>query len=169
VEPDAERGWRFAYFGLTGALLLIWGALAAFAVAYVALTFRDDAAESSPAAVVVTATPPPTPEATAERRPAFAPPGATRVDDLDTGAPLQHLFFHIGCEDGVLTVVTTDETLFAAWPCDGVIFDRQRVEPFLGKPVRIVVEDGGYLAVEAAGAGKFEFNVDSAWLLRTTP
>jgi hypothetical protein len=165
IEAEAARGWRFAYFSATGALLLIWGALAVFAAAYVAVTLGDDSAESSTVELVATATTVPTPEPTLRPRPPGAPLGATRVVDLDTGEPKQHLFFHIGCTEGVLEVVTTDEIVLAEWPCEGVVFDPQEVQPFLGKPVRIVVEDSDYLAVESPGIGKFEFNIDSAWLV----
>lgn len=105
--------------------------------------------------------------------PAGVPNDATFVaKDLSLGVPGgaaetaadQRLFFHIGCTDGILVIVTTRETVYAELPCDRAV-PRSIAERFLGKSVRIrVVTKSSKLFVESTTAGSIEFTIGRAWI-----
>jgi hypothetical protein len=158
---------------MTSVLGLFWAGVVIFVAVYFGVTARDgdgvrEFVAVQPTAAVtsipsVMATPAAAP--TVRPKPPGAPESATLVTDLDTGGPREHLLFHIGCQNGILAVVTTDEILLAEWPCDGIVISREQVAPFLGQPVRITVEDGKRLTVEGPEGRRFQFNVDSAWIV----
>ncbi len=95
--------------------------------------------------------------------------GAARTFGSDPKTPAArdgspHLFFHFGCNDDVLVIVTTQVELYAELPCDRAI-PPQVVERFLGQPVqiRVVFNDAEKLFVESPVAGSIEFTVTRAW------
>jgi hypothetical protein len=156
---------RRVYFTVLGVLVLFWSSL----IVCVAVVFAmaawengdgDDAQAAAPSATAVagataTATP-------AVPRPTDVPLSASPVDGaFDTGPAAEHLFFHIGCDDGVLVIVTTDEHVYAETFCDSIP-PELRVE-FLGRPVRITISEGRLDLVSVDGA-RLQFGVQRAWV-----
>jgi hypothetical protein len=76
------------------------------------------------------------------------------------------LFFHLGCESGVLTIVTSQDQIYAELPCDRTL-PRDVVEQYLGKPVQIRIVPGEQwkLFLLSDGAGSVEFTPGRVWLV----
>ena len=84
--------------------------------------------------------------------------------EFDTGEPQQHIFFNLACADGVLTVITTDEHVFAETGCPTAI-DPIFVRPFLADPVRITVTSG-QLEILSIEGERLTFPIGRAWIDR---
>lgn len=95
------------------------------------------------------------PMQTAEERPAEVAPG-------EGG----RLFFSSDCVDGLLSVTTTREIVYAELPCDRALPPEVK-ERFLGKAValRIVPGQQSKLYIESQEAGSVEFTVGRMWLV----
>jgi hypothetical protein len=146
-----------------GVLFLFWTALIVCVAVVFTMTAWDDrdgdgdaqAAPPSPTAVV-------SPTATPLPRPVDVPLTASPVDGMfDTGEVEQHLFFHIGCSDGLLVIITTDEHVYAETFCSSI--PQEQVVPFLGRPVRITISEGRLDLVTEDGA-RLQFGVQRAWV-----
>lgn len=106
-------------------------------------------------------------------RPGGVPAGAVIVTgDLSFGEPAadgdpatRQLFYSQSCRDGVLVLVTDRLVIYAELPCDRAL-PPDRVEPFLGQPVRVraVLGPPAKLYVESSLAGSIEFTVGRLWL-----
>jgi hypothetical protein len=151
------------YFTVVGVLLLFWASLlVCLAVVFVMTAWddrdgRDDAQAAPPSATVVVQ-----PTATPLPRPVDVPLTALPVEGtFDTGEPEQHLFFHVGCSDGVLVIITTDEHVYAETFCSSI--PQEQVVPFLGQPVRITISEGRLDLVADSGA-RLQFGVQRAWV-----
>lgn len=165
IEPasDPHQMPRLPYALVMGVLFMFWAAVVVcVAVVFSISAWRDRPADDA-AAVAPTATPVPAPSPTLAPRPADVPLSAQLIEGaFDTGEPEQHLFFHVGCIDGVLAVVTTDERLYAESPCATPI-PPARIEPFLGVPVRITVGEGR-LDLSSPSGGRLQFAIGRAWV-----
>ena len=149
-----------------GVLFVFWVAIAV-CVAAIAIDSAWDARDDGAAAAAPTATvaAEPTPVATPEPRPPGVPMTAAPVDgEFDTGEPQVHLFFNLACADGLLTVVTTDELVFAETACPTAI-EPVFLEPFLTDPVRIAVANGQLDIVSVEGE-RLTFPIGRAWIER---
>lgn len=165
LEPLSRPGEspRPSYALVMGVLFTFWAAV----VICVAVVFSLSAWRDRPgaAAIAPAATPTavPAPTQTPAPRPADVPLSARLIEgSFDTGDPEQHLFFHIGCVDGVLAVVTTDEHVYAESPCVTQIPQAQ-IEPFLGVPVRITVGEGR-LELSSPSGDRMQFVIGRAWV-----
>lgn len=102
-------------------------------------------------------------------RPAGVPESAQQVEEsIELGAPLTgegavRLLFHISCEGGLLTVVTTEEALYSEVSCSQAP-SRWRVERMLGEPVH--VQAGRGTVVLESEAGSYELDAASSWVDR---
>jgi hypothetical protein len=148
-----------------GVLFVFWAALIVCVAVVFAMTAwddrdgGDDAQAAPPSATAVVQ---PTATSTPEPRPVDVPLTALPIDGtFDTGEPEQHLFFHIGCSEGVLVIVTTDEHVYAETFCSAI--PQQQVVPFLGRPVRITISEGRLDLVADNGA-RLQFGVQRAWV-----
>jgi hypothetical protein len=156
-------------FGLVfGVLFLFWAATAVCVAAIVTVAAwdgRDDSATASAPTATVAATATPAPTSTPESRPRIVPLTAKPLaGDYDSGEPQQHLFFHLGCVEDVLAVITTDEHVFAEMVCPAFI-DPLFVRPFLGDAVRITVAEGRIDIVTIAGE-RLTFPIGRVWIER---
>ncbi len=89
-----------------------------------------------------------------DRRPGATPVGVAAREIVATS-----------CEDGVLTIETDQETVFAALPCDR--YPAQQIEDFfLGNDSAITLEIGQRLRVliETLVSAQLEFTVAGIWL-----
>ena len=84
--------------------------------------------------------------------------------DFDSGVPQRHLFFHLTCTDDILTVITTEEQIFAETVCPPMILE-VFIAPFRGDQVRITVEDG-LLDVVTVNNERLTFEIGRVWLKR---
>jgi hypothetical protein len=166
--PDAKVAKR--WFGVVfGVLFAFWAAMAVCVAAIVIVAVGDGrgskatAAASTAPAVTPAPTATPVSSPTPEPRPSAVPSSAQPLDSAyDSGEPQQHLLFHIGCADGILTVATTDEQVYAETDCPAEI-QRVFVEPFLGDPVRITVAEGGIDIVTIDGE-RLTFPIGRVWI-----
>jgi len=106
-----------------------------------------------------------------------APRGAVLVDEnIDFGqdavapdapADSAHLFYAMTCVDGVLTIITTKETVYAELPCDRAL-PPEVVGRFSYVPVRVrvVTAAPAKLYIESKTAGSAEFTVGRVWIER---
>jgi hypothetical protein len=165
-ESLASRRFAVAF----AVLFAFWTAVAVCVIAVVtgvAWDARDDGT-AAPRATATEAAPSPT--ATPDERPAGVPASAAELDgDFDSGVPEQHILFSIECAGDVLSVITTDERVFAETPCPPRI-ERAYIEPFLGDRVRITIVRGELNIVTTVGE-RLTFPVGRAWIQRpsTTP
>ena len=70
------------------------------------------------------------------------------------------------CQDGVITLTTSEETIYAARGCDG-FWDAQAEELFVGEQVAIVLEVTSArlrILIETTTGAQSEFTVDGIWL-----
>lgn len=162
--------WIHLAFGIA----LLWAAVAVIAVlGTFALTAHDDLVEAREGSTPVAASP------TAEpSRPGDIPGEAVLVTEdtvLGTveapeegGADPPHVLYWLTCDDGLLTIATTAETVYAETDCSRYWLVHEVVRPYQGKPVRIAVTVGtpSTLVMEAAGAGAARFEVDGVWVVR---
>jgi hypothetical protein len=152
---------------------LLWSAVAVvIAIAAFTLTTRHNLRhDGASTATIMTPTP------TAERaRPRGVPADARLVSSDttlgDTSAPAPnsanppHLFFWLTCDDHLLTIATTQETIYAELDCSQYWLVHEVVRPYQGQPVRVRISVGPseVLVVEATTAGAARFNVDAVWL-----
>lgn len=155
---------RRLYFAVMGVLALFWATLivcVAVVVGMAAWDDRDD--DGAQAAPQASATAVVTPSATPEPRPVDVPLTAAKIEgSFDTGELEQHLFFHIGCDEGVLVIITTDEHVYAETFCGGPI-PQPLVEPFLGRAVRITINEGR-LDMTSVDGERLQFGVQRAWV-----
>jgi hypothetical protein len=109
-------------------------------------------------------------------RPASLPTAARPLlADLIVGSPTApegmppdqvHVFYSLSCANGVLTIATTRETVYAELPCDRSPPDAS-VRAFLAQPaqIRFVAGNPCKLFVESAAAGTIEFTVPGMWIV----
>ncbi len=152
------------YALMMGVLFAFWAVVVVCVVVVFSISAWRDRPADDAAAIAPTATPAPAVSPTPAPRPADVPLSAQLIEGaFDTGEPEQHLFFHIGCIDGVLAVVTTDERLYAESPCATPIPQAQ-IEPFLGVPVRITIGEGR-LDLSSLSGGRLQFSIARAWVV----
>jgi len=103
-------------------------------------------------------------------RPASVPISARTVDgDIAVGdahdtSAFAHTLYGIRCRDGVVSVITTKETLYAELACGELLDDHA----LLNLPVRVSVQRSGQTSVihvESKSAGAVTFIAGRAWLL----
>jgi hypothetical protein len=154
---------RRVYFTVVGVLLAFWAATIVCVVVVFGIAAWDDRdGDDAHGATPPTATAVVTPTATPEPRPPDVPLSAAPIDGtFDTGELEQHLFFHIGCEDGVLVIVTTDEHVYAETFCGPI--QQPLIVPFLGRAVRITIDEGRLDLVSVDGE-RMQFGVQRAWV-----
>ena len=136
------------------------------------LTARDDLLQSSEP----TATHASTPQTGVRPRPPGVPGAAqlvtddTTFGDVSTPSPgvamVPHLFFWLTCDEHLLTIATTQETVYAELDCRRYWLVHEVVRPYQGQPVRVRISTGppGVLAIEARTAGAARFEVDAVWI-----
>jgi hypothetical protein len=157
-----------------GVLFAFWSAtavcVAAIAIAS-AWDAREDAASAAAptptivAPTAVTAAPTAAPTATPEPRPRLVPLAAEPLrGDFDSGAPEQHLFFHLDCAGGVLLVITTDEQVYAETVCPATI-EPVYLQALQGVPVRLTVAEG-QLEISTRLGARLTFPIGRAWIVR---
>lgn len=146
-----------------GVLFASWASVLVCAgIVYSISAWRNRSTDA--AAVVAPTATAPAATATPARRPDAVPRSARLIEGtFDTGEPKQHLFFHIGCVDGVLAVVTTSEQLYAESSCEATISPAQ-IEPLLGMPVRIRIGDGR-LDLSPAAGNTLTFSIGRVWVV----
>ncbi|MEX2225474.1 MAG: hypothetical protein WEB52_03370 [Dehalococcoidia bacterium] len=120
-----------------------------------------------------------TPEATSvapPRRPARVPLDANLVTtDLllgdatpPAGTPVseQHIFYTLRCDGDVLTVTTTREIVYARVECARYRISDDVVRPFLGEPVRVMVDQGDIVIASfmTIAGGTLRFDAEGVWL-----
>ena len=163
-----EKQARLRFGIVFGVLFVFWAAMAVCVAAIVIVAAwdgRDGGATAAAPAATVAVSPTPAPTATPQTRPPGVPLTAEPLEgDYDSGEPQQHLFFHLGCVEGVLMVVTTDERVFGEMECPAFI-DPLFVRPFLGDPVRITVAEGRIEIVTIAGE-RLTFPIGRVWIER---
>lgn len=151
-------------------VFLLWSTVAvAVALAAFTLTLRGNLREQGTPAPTMVA-PTQTPRAS---RPAGVPAGArpvstdTTLGDVSAhppGAP--HIFYALSCHDHLLTVATTQETIYAATDCSKYWLPEDAVRPFLSQPVRVRISAGppAVIVVDSIAAGAARFSADAVWL-----
>lgn len=163
--------WIQVAFGI----FVVWTAVAVTAVlATFTLTAHEDLVASRAGATpTLMAAPTAEPE-----RPTDVPLDAVLVGEdvvlgtVETaeegGADPPHLFFWLTCDERLLTIATTVETVYAETDCSQYWLVHEVVRPYQGRPVRIAITVGGRsrLVMEATGAGAARFEVDGVWVLR---
>jgi hypothetical protein len=166
TDPDLHRHDtpRLPYALVAGVLFTFWAAVAiCVAMVFSISAWRDRQADDA-AAIAPTATAVSAPAATPVPRPPAVPLSARLIEGtFESGEPEPHLFFHIGCADGVLAVITTEEQLYAESPCQTPI-PRARIEPFLGMPVRVTVGDRR-LDLSSAAGDALQFLIGRVWVV----
>ena len=148
--------------------------LAAVSLAIAACTSNGGAAASPRGGRTSSATTTrPLPEA---NRPAEVPSSAVRVTSaLDlgdaastTGAPIEALdiMYAFSCRDGLVTIATTRETLYAERPCERVPPD-EAFRTYLSRPVLIRISGGDLqqLSLNTDTVGGLGFSASRIWLL----
>lgn len=152
---------------------LLWSAIAVvIVIVTLSLTAREDLLQKSePSGPTVAA------NQTAEPpRPRSVPIEAvlitkdTVLGALSTLAPTPaeapHLFYWLTCDDRLLTIATTKETIYAELDCVNYWLVHEVVRPYQGQPVRVQIGAGpeAMLVVEATSAGAARFDVDAVWV-----
>ena len=155
-------------------------AFAAFALLLVALTACGDGNGGVPSPTVPTpldndaTVTPVTPGARPEGVPNTALPveeTATlgqierRANETPEGVMTRELLGG-SCQDGVIKLTTSEETIYAARSCDG-FWDAQAEEIFAGEQVAIVLEVTSArlrILIETLPGAQSEFTVDGIWL-----
>ena len=156
-------------FGLILAVLLaFWTTTVIVVLATFWMHAWDDRHEARAAAPTAAVTAAQTAAHTAtpvDGRPAAVPPTAQTVQHnivLGDVADGLHFFERMSCEDGITTIVTSKETVYAEIPCDrmlpGTTLARLR-----GQIVRIRIVDGA-LIMESLFVASFRFDVGRVWL-----
>ncbi len=90
--------------------------------------------------------------------------GDTSVGAVRDDTQYAHTLYGVRCADGVATVITTKETLYAELPCPALPDDH----PLLSLPVLLTVrreDDGWHVNVETHDAGTLTFVTGRVWLL----
>ena len=166
--PRSGPGRTLALGVVLGTVWLFWAATALTVFAtFVVVTWNDrvealsddDAGAAAQPTYVVT-----------RLRPVGVPESAQQVEEaLELGAPLGgegavRLLFHMSCEGGLLTVVTTEEVLYSEVSCSQAP-SRRQAERLLGEPVHLQA-GRGTVVLESADAGRFELDATSSWLDR---
>ena len=97
--------------------------------------------------------------------PPRVPPGAHEVSESETRSGEETLFFSSDCFDGVVSVTTTVEVVYAELPCSRAL-PADVKERFLGKVValRIVPGEPSKIYMDSKAAGSVEFTVGRIWL-----
>jgi hypothetical protein len=98
------------------------------------------------------------------------------ADPRATAPPDERLFFDMACVDGLVSLTTTRETVFAELPCDRFV-DATVIARFQGTRVRVTVcvpqsdcararqnEDEGKLLIESPTGGSIEFTTGNIWI-----
>ena len=70
------------------------------------------------------------------------------------------------CQNELMTLTTSEETIYAAIPCDR-FWDDETDDPFVGEQVAIVLEvreERFRVLIETLGAAEAEFTVDGIWV-----
>lgn len=166
--PRNGRGRTLALGVVLGTVWLFWAATALTVFAtFVVVTWNDrvealaddGAGAGAQPTYVVT-----------RLRPAGVPETAQQVEEsLELGAPLSgegavRLLFHMSCERGLLTVVTTEEVLYSEVSCSQAP-SRRQVDRMLGAPVHVQASPGTVM-LESADAGRIELDAASSWVDR---
>ncbi len=98
------------------------------------------------------------------------------ADPQATAPPDERLFFGMTCADGLLSLTTTREAVFAELPCDRFV-DAAVIARFQGTRVRVTVcvpqsdcararqnEEEGKLLIESPTGGSIEFTTGNIWI-----
>ena len=70
------------------------------------------------------------------------------------------------CQDGIMVIETSEETIYAALPCDR-FWDAETLEAFSGQEAAIVLEvteARRRILIETVSGAQAEFTVDGIWL-----
>lgn len=88
--------------------------------------------------------------------------GALEEDASDNDV---HVFVTSSCSDGLLTVETDKETIYAELPCDRAL-PQETVDMFAGTPVhvRLVPGDPAKIFLEAPDGASVEFTPGNIWV-----
>lgn len=111
-------------------------------------------------------------------KPAAVPQEARQIRaDLQVGersvtpgsAQTATTFYSLRCQNGLLSIATTEAVFYAELPCDRSLPD-DVVRRFLAQPVtiRVKIGDPTKLYVDSAAAGSVEFTVGAVWIVRST-
>jgi hypothetical protein len=98
------------------------------------------------------------------------------ADPEATNPPDERLLFDLVCADGLLSLTTTRESVFAELPCDRFV-DASVVARFRATRIRVTVcvpqsdcararqnEDEGKLLIESPTGGSIEFTTGHIWI-----
>jgi hypothetical protein len=103
--------------------------------------------------------PPPSPvPQTAQRMSTDSMLGDTTADGTERA------LLSFECDDDLLTITTSIETIYALFPCTGAP-DQDWLEPFLGQPLAIVVDanDVTRVHLRPVTGGSIEFSTGGIW------
>lgn len=161
-------GWRRLWVLAMAILFVFWSMVVVTVSVTAALTMRPGE-HAGPTAM-------PEPTRVAPLRPAGVPLTASFVDaDLalgdatpPAGTPVrdQHLFYALRCDDGLLTVTTTHEIVYARVGCERYWIPDDVVRPFLGEPVRVTIDRGDIVIASfmTIAGGTMRFEAEGVWL-----
>ncbi len=157
---------RLQFGVILSVLFAFWTATVVVVLATFWTHAWDHRHQTSAAVVAATSTEAPTPAATATpSRPAAVPPTAQTVEHnivLGDVADGLHFFERMSCQDGITTIVTSKETVYAEIPCSQLLPDATLAR-LRGQVVRIRVVDGT-LIMESLFVASFRFDVGRVWL-----
>ncbi len=156
---------------IASAIFLLWGAVAVVAViaTFTLVARRDilDEPESRAPTVVATQTAEPS-------RPTGVPDDASLITEdtvigstsPGTASEPAHIFYWLTCDDQLLTISTTQETVYAEVDCVQYWLVHEVIRPYQGQPVKIEITTGpqGTLELDATNAGPARFDVDAVWV-----
>lgn len=152
-------------------MFLFWSMVVVTVTVTAALTMRPGEQDGGAVTPEPTRVAPP-------QRPADVPLSAGFVDgDLALGDATppkgtavagQHLFYALICDDDLLTVTTTHETVYATVNCVRYWIPDDVVRPFLGEPTRITIDQGDVVIVSfmTIAGGTMRFEAEGVWLER---
>ena len=152
-----------------GVLFVYWAIVVVIAATTFALAVtgvgEDNAVTLTPTSTLAaTASPQPTPT---PERPADVPSSAELVTaDIRLPAGDDRRFFSLRCEEDLLAVATTAETVFATVDCTDYWLSDDVLRPILGAPVeiRVAVNDPSRLFIDAGDRGVLRFDADAVWI-----
>lgn len=156
---------------IASGIFVLWATLAVVVViaTFTLVAKRDilDEPEASAPTVVATQTPEPS-------RPTGVPDDATLITEdtvlgstsPGTASEPAHIFYWLTCDDELLTISTTQETVYAEVDCVQYWLVHEVIRPYQGQPVRIDIGTGpsATLVLDAAAAGPARFDVGNVWI-----
>jgi hypothetical protein len=154
-----------------GVLLLYWATVVVIAATTFALAVTgvgEDEAATRTAVATRSPQATPSPRATATpARPADVPGTAVLVtEDVVLPESDERRFFSLRCEDGLLAVSTTAETVFATVDCTDYWVPDDVLRPFLGTrvEVRVAVNQPTRLFIDSEAGGTLRFDATAVWI-----